>query len=389
MYALGHLGQVLTKFSAVKDIDRANIVTRPDLFQGRETAFSQETVDKIVREGFDKSQEPIAVWQDPKTGEYIVISGHSRWHASELLWRKGDRVLATMPVKIFQGSLDEAQDYAILESNRSGTAEGLKSDLKAYRRAIGKGKNKEYLLGIFKTESMLRKLQDLSHLDPNGRFMEYMDTDAAKSFPYLERNAQWVGMLRKIYPQLTNSHEKELFAYMYTSGKASEVLNLTKERFVNTVEKRVTAMLFDPNSPLNLNNMPSTSAYTGQVKEALAIAERELDQLHSLRYRKEELIKGAIQQGKTNLADQFRLEYDALNRQILAKLLEIDKIKADGKMMERTITHDLFSMAASGGSSGSNPAPRQRSDTKAQERAARLDTLKAKARQITMVLSVA
>jgi hypothetical protein len=193
---LGYLGKLMVqKFSTIQEIDRKQIDVRPDWFQGRQTAYSQESFDKIVREGFDKSQEPIAVWLDPETKTYIVISGHSRWHASEELFRRGQKDLKTMPVKIFQGSKEEAQDYAILESNRSGTAEGLLSDLKAYKRAVTKGYSKEQLKDLFKPEAHLRLLQDLSYLKETGKFIENLASDAAKSFPYFQRNAQWVGSL--------------------------------------------------------------------------------------------------------------------------------------------------------------------------------------------------
>lgn len=340
------LGQIVNRFSPVITIDRAKITTRKELFQGRQTAFSQETVDKIVREGFDVSQEPIAVWQDPDSGMYIVISGHSRWHASQVLFDRGQKNLAMMPVKVFQGTLEEAVDYAVLESNRSGTAEGLLSDLAAYKRAKSKGYTKEKMLGIFKTEANVRKLEDLSYLNPKGRFMEYMDSESSKSFPWLERNAQWVGMLRKRYPQLTDSHEREIFEYFYTTGKASKIKLVSKDQFVNDVEKRITTMYFDPAQPLNLNNMPSVSAYSSQIKQALEIAQRELEQMQTLRAKKEYQLAEAIKMGKESLVQQFRMESEALGKQIVSKLTEIDKIRRDGRMLENSVTADLFSMPA-------------------------------------------
>jgi len=42
-----------------------------------------------------------------------------------------------------------------LESNRSGTAEGFLSDLRAFKRAKKKGYNKEQMNSLFKPESYL------------------------------------------------------------------------------------------------------------------------------------------------------------------------------------------------------------------------------------------
>ena len=76
------------KFSLPFRLDPKKIEIAPQIFQGRETPFSQETVNKILEEGYDPSYEPIVVFreeqfqgQDTSKGKFIVISGHSRLHA--------------------------------------------------------------------------------------------------------------------------------------------------------------------------------------------------------------------------------------------------------------------------------------------------------------------
>lgn len=337
---LGYLGSLKEKFGPLIQLHRTKITTRPDLFQGRQVAYSQETLDKIMREGFDKSQEPISVWKDPATGQFVVISGHSRWQASELLYKKGDKKLESMPVKIFNGNLEEAQDYAILESNRSGTAEGLKSDLAAYKRAISKGKNKDYLLSIFKTEARLRLLQDLSYLNPKGRFLEYLGEDSEKSFPYLQRNAQWVGILRKLYTMLTDSHEREMFEYLYDSKSG---LNVKKENFFNLVEKKVSRMGFSPTEPLNLYNVVSTHAVTESAQALIEQVQREIDDLVSQRQTKEANIARARNEGKDHLVNRFLEERGLLNAAILRKVEEKDRLERQKRELERSTQFDLFS----------------------------------------------
>lgn len=238
----------MAKFSPVREIPRAKIGLRPDLFQNRAGSFSQESVNKIVEEGFDKSQDPIIVWKD-ETGLFLVISGHSRWHASEILYKNGDKSLKTMPVKEFQGTFKEAQNYALLESNRSGTAEGLKADIRAYKRAVKEGYKKSQLVNLFKSESAVRFLRALAELDAKGRFLEYLDTPEEKSFPYLRRNAEWAGTLRQIYPLLTDAHEAEIFAYCYHSDKG---LKISKEALFDQVGKKAVRKDFDQSAPLGL-----------------------------------------------------------------------------------------------------------------------------------------
>lgn len=343
---LGYLAGLKAKFSAVTEIPRSQIALAPKMFQNREGHYSSETVDKILREGFDKSQEPIAVWRDPVSGKYLVISGHSRWHASEILFEKGDKSLAKMPVKIFNGDLEAAKDYALLESNRSGTEEGLKSDLKAYKRAKEKGKSHAELLSLFKTDSKIKKLENLSYLNPKGKFLEFMGSDSEKSFKYLERNSGWVGILRKVHPALTDFHENEMFDYMY-GGSKKEV---EKDDFFNLVEKKVTASYFKPSEPLNLKNRVSTSAYTSQGQEALNEINSAIDKLQTERNTKEENIarakKEVSNEGKREAyIKKWKEELSLINQAILRKLEEKTKIENGIKKLERQTEFDLFNAA--------------------------------------------
>ena len=338
-HPLGYLGLLINRFTATKEVDRSLITTRPDLFQNRQGAFSQETVNKILSEGFDKSQEPIAVWWDEKAHKYEVISGHSRWHASEILYKQGETELQTMPVKVFNGSLEEARDYALLESNRSGTAENLKEDIAAYKRAIATGKTKKYLLSIFKTEGKIRMLEDFATLNPKGRFMEHLGEDSEKSFPYLQRNAQWTGMLRRLHPELTDSHEREMYEYLYANKAA---VSVKKDVFFNLVEKKIGSMFLKPEKPLNLNNVASTSAYTNQTKERLSEINAEIEDLTAQRSKKETNIAKAEAEGKDNYVVRFTEERSLINQAILLRLSEKERIEKQIRDLEKSLHFDLF-----------------------------------------------
>jgi len=333
-------------FSEVKELPRTKIDVRPETFQGRDTRYAEETVEKIVREGFDKSRDPIIVWKAPD-GTYIVISGHSRWEASERLYQAGDKSLAHMPVKVFLGDLDDATDYALLESNREITQEGLKSDLKAYKRAKERGYNREHLKGIFKPESRLKLLEDISSLSEDGSFLNYLGTEAEKSLPYLQRNAQWVGVIRKDIPALNEGHEEELFRYLYGLGADSrdagkKKITISKDQFFSLVNAKVSRIDFDPEQALNLDEHISTSALTDPAKLEIQAIRADIEGLVRERDKKDELIARVTSEGKTELVEKFRARQADINQLITRKLLEIQKMENQIGMLERSAL-DLFS----------------------------------------------
>lgn len=333
-------GASAEKFSPVEQIPRKEIITDPKLFQGRQTAFAQETVDKIVREGFDKSQDPIIVWYDPARRKYVVISGHSRWHGSEILFERGDRSLATMPAKRFLGTKEEAVNYALLESNRSGTAEGLKSDLRAYKRAAGQGYNRAALLSLFKPESHLRLLQDLATLNEAGRFLEHLGEDSEASYPFLRRNAQWAGILRKVHPSITDSHEREMFQYLY---KDKTRVGVKKEAFFDLIQKKVTKFDFRPDQPLNLDNVVSTSPLTDPIKDELRDLEEQINFHVKERERKETNLIRARAEQNGKLVEKFQADI-SLHSQAVLRLLERKALTEQRmRQLERATSFDLFS----------------------------------------------
>lgn len=330
----------MKRFSEVKFIPRDQITTDPKSFQGRQVAFAQETVNKIIREGYDKSQDPIIVWFDSVKNKYLVISGHSRWEASEILYKKGDKSLKNMPVKVFLGDKDSAIEYAVLESNRSGTEEGFKSDLKAFKIAKNRGFNRDKLLSLFKPESKLRLLQDLSFLNENGLFLEYIGTSSEKSFPYIQRNAQWVGTLRKTFPQLTHAHETELFNYLYDKKKT---ITISKDKFFNLVNSKVQTFDFNPSRALNLNNIVAKNAITDPARAKIKELQSQIDELVKDRSRKEELTVKAKEQGKKELLPKFKSEIEGINNLILRKIEEKRKLESSIANVEKHVTADLFS----------------------------------------------
>ncbi|WP_299459051.1 methyltransferase [uncultured Microscilla sp.] len=324
------------RFSELKEIPRSKIVTRRALFQGRQSKWSQESVDKIVNEGYDKSREPIEVWYDEQTDEYVVVSGHSRFEASRiLLEEKGDKSLETLPVKVFLGDLESAIEYAVLESNRSGTAEGLLSDIQAFKIAREKGCVGECLRGYFKTNTYINSLQRLANLNPKGLFLEKLANAAeTKSFPNLQKYAEWIGELRKQYPALTDSHENEVFNFLYLSGNKKK-LPQKKEDFVQPIERALTNFFFDKSKPLNLQNFATKTPYTiaadaqkKELQQKIDNAEKRIKQLRGL-------IAKAKKEKKQKLVTQFEEEIARRNKEIIAHNERIEKITSGAKQAEK------------------------------------------------------
>jgi len=330
------------KFTQVYNIALSKIKVQPKIFQGRTVPFAKSTVEKIVREGFDKSQEPIILFKNSK-GENLVISGHSRFEAAKKLYKKGNRSLRTIPVKYFVGDLDDAIDYAVIESNRSGKAEGIESDVKTYIRATQRGFNKDYLRGIFKSDGYIHTLKMLSKLNAKGDFIKQLSKESHKSFPYLIRNAGWVGLLRMKYPELTNNHEKEMFDFFYKSDKKN--LNVKKQSFFDNIKTRVESPYFTSKKRLQLNKkgefdlIKKTDPGYKLYQQYLSA----IDQWNAKRLKKDELSVYANQQGKKRLAKELEKESFDLGHRIKMKYIEVMRLRSQlQKEDKRLKTGGLF-----------------------------------------------
>lgn len=241
-----------TEFAETVNVPIKDIKTDEGRFQNRANAFSEETASSIEKNYNPVDFQPIVLWKDPKDGADYVLAGHSRLEGMK---RRG---VKEIPAKYYEGTEDEAINYARIESNRKATNEDLLADVKAYKRAKEQNYSKAKLLETFKKESKVKALDNFSNLDENGEFLRAINSDAAKSFPYIERNSSWVGELRKTYPQLTDAHERELFDYFYR-GKEKNAF-IKKEDLFNKVEDRVGDITFKPEQNLALDKLESTGS---------------------------------------------------------------------------------------------------------------------------------
>lgn len=305
-----------TTFAETKNVPIKNIKTDEGRFQNRADAFSEETASSIEKNFNPIDFKPITLWNDPKDGTDYVLAGHSRLEGMK---RRG---VKEIPSQYFEGTEDEAINYARIESNRKSTNEDLLADVKAYKRAKEQNYSKAKLLETFKKESKVKTLDNFSNLDENGEFLRAINSEAAKSFPYIERNSSWIGELRKTFPQLTDAHERELFDYFYR-GKEKNLF-IKKDDLFNKVEDRVSDITFKPEQNLALDKLESTGS---RARSDTRDITRKVDLLKARNRELATLSKGAPETQKnifqkeilTNTEKIQKLEYnigEIINQQI-------------------------------------------------------------------------
>lgn len=326
------------RFSEVKKINRKDIILKPEWFQGRKEAFSKESVDKILDEGFDLSNDPIIVWKDKESKKYILISGHSRWEASRILFERGDKRLAQMPVKEFLGDKQAAIHYATFESNRSSKAEGILSDLQAVRNMVKEGFNRKEMLKYIVPGSYLDQLIRYTYLNPKGRFIQHIiNPDGMVG---IKQKAEWVGILRYMYGnKITDAHESEMFDFFFQHTKKSILMD--KGDFDKLVEKRIMRLDFNPEHPLNLKEMQYKNPITDEAREQIAEIEKQIEHFETEINRNHDLIVKARQDHKPT--EKYDNEITLISKRIVGLKEDILRIKRTIAKMESESVVDLFS----------------------------------------------
>lgn len=193
--------------------------------------------------------DPIVVWEDNRAAgrnlkKVFVLSGHSRYEGLKR------RKAKTVPVRFFQGSEKEAIHFAKVEANRSQERENLGEDIQAFQimrdgdkqKGIEPATNAE-IKRIFKDK--YNKLDHFSHLNPNGLFMQALSQGNVTEYPYIERTASWVGILRKEYgSKITNLMEDNCFNFFYADPQGKNI-KIAKDQFMKLIESRINTMKSD------------------------------------------------------------------------------------------------------------------------------------------------
>jgi hypothetical protein len=229
--------EVRPKNLIAEEVDITKIHTDTKRFQNRQDAFSEASAQSVA-ENYDPNKfDPIVVWQDPKLKKIFVLSGHSRYEGMKR------RKAKTISVRYFKGSEVEAIRFAKVEANRAATQETLIEDLAAYK-LMRDGDEKRNIKKLNKTElqkifkGKVQKLDAYSHLNPRGLFVNALSQATTSNYPYLERNAQWIGQLRKEHPVISTTGEDNIFHFFY-SDKTGKHLKLTKDEFFKTAKRKI------------------------------------------------------------------------------------------------------------------------------------------------------
>jgi len=305
------------------------IFADPARFQNRDTEFSETSVARII-EGYDPNKlDPITIWTDPADGKIYVLSGHSRLEAFRRMGKK------EIPAKYFVGPQGEAIRFARVDANRSATSETIAEDVKAYKYERDELKETRTALQA-KWREKYAKMEAYSHLERGGMFMDALQKPAG--FPYILNKAMWVGTLRKYYPQITNTQEREMFNYLYFHANGSK---LKAEEFQARAEEIVSRLDFDPSKPLNLDK---SRANTGvEARADTAESQRRLKEVEA------ELTKLAERQRET----VTEAEKDVIRAQRQRLMLEKERLERDIKVILQS-QGDLFSQMM-----GFAPGPRE------------------------------
>ena len=322
-----------------KDIKRTNIPITEigvDLseFQGRRKPYSQKSVDRIIKavdEGtFDWVQfEDILLWKD-KDGKLTVLAGHSRLEAAKQLVEKGHDEFKELPSRIIEGTKEEAAEKAKM-SNILATAETLLDGAHQFRKKRAAGMNKTQLLEEAKKVAgkNAATVLALSHLSKNGsveQALEAFEDVSTKDARDVLSMATWIGKVREKFPELTRSHETEMFTYLQ---KTFNVKFKRSEEFINTVsvivDRHTEFGKFD-GKPLNFKDVISVSKAELEYNKLKEEANKNVsDATRELSAKRKELsqIKGATKKEISEVLMDYEQRAVAAEME-LTKIMERD-----------------------------------------------------------------
>lgn len=282
--------QETSKLKTVIDVPLSKINANTDAFQNRDTEFSRDTVDNIkdaVKSGtFDmKDLDAIKLWKDPKDSKLYIVSGHSRTQAFKELAKEGHKGFDKIPAEVYEGISKEEAIKKAEASNTLSTKELPSERAKTYRKMREQGKTsaeiqKEAQKAEGKNASTVIAY---SHLKPEGKTMQslkaFESSGESKDAGSMKVIAKWIGDARKRFPQLTDSHENEMFKYLSEDGKFKNIR--TQSEFTDRIAQIVGKQDlidggFNPEKPLNLNHSISKSSIELEHDIRIRDADRKL-----------------------------------------------------------------------------------------------------------------
>lgn len=248
-------------------------------FQGRRGEYSKQTYDRIISEAEDgtlnlSSVPPIQVWRDPELNDYVILAGHSRSKAFGDLYSgtiKDPKSGEARPVRLnpkFKTSQFEEISAQIVEAKTKEEAIKIaqESNQGAVQTDIENAKYFQKVRETLKTKSDIeekakqlygsnaQRIIDFSYLLEDGKvwgaLKQFAESSETSDKDMLKKIAQYVGRARRFFPDITDSHENELYDWL----KDGAISKLNMIDFLDRVERIVLDPEFDSSKPLNIAN---------------------------------------------------------------------------------------------------------------------------------------
>lgn len=245
------------------DLPLSEVTVDPDRFQPRVDEFADETVAAIVSNYDPQEMRPITVWRDPGTGAWVVLGGHSRRQA--FIQRNAE----TIPAFEFEGTEAEAIKHAAEDNDRSTplTLDEQAGQVRRWRsNGLSKTKIEEKARTLYKRNAAT--VIAISHLNPHGKIIQtlrqFANVEGAGARAKIQTMAKMVGEVRAAFPELTDSHESEIFAELDRGRDAKKPWAKNEKKLVEYVgayiHNRTTFGEFAADEPLNFRNNKPKSA---------------------------------------------------------------------------------------------------------------------------------
>ena len=222
------------QYTGVKTIPLSELYTDEKRFQNRKK-LNEEIVENIVNNFKPTDLDPLVVWYDKKQGKTFVLAGHHRFEALKRLKHKN------VPVKFANDDYPTEADairYAKEISNANRTLEEPYERAAIYRKYREEGYSEKEINDKAALEGKNRSyILNLSCLNPKGATMsilvQFSQTQSKADKNEIERIADWIGQARRNAPELTDTHEKEMFDFLM--NKEASKRTTTKVKFLEYV----------------------------------------------------------------------------------------------------------------------------------------------------------
>ncbi len=256
----------------VFDFPLDQIRTDPPRFQPRGRAFSEESAQRVAEDKHPELMEPIWLWHDKADGQDYVLAGHSRLEGFR---RRGE---VAIPGQFFQGTEKAAIAFSWTENDKGTSLSNAERAryLRNYRECCALSKTDVRKEAERLYDKNASTVVSLSHLNQDGAAMQTLrafESNSTGEARDAETMAVWVGKLRSVYGDLTDSHEREAFDYLKnnykTAGRRLRCYAAFREFVDQVVGRRTVFGVFEADKPLNFADVKPESMARQRVNELL------------------------------------------------------------------------------------------------------------------------